>query len=121
MRTILTALILCGGLGGPAMAADAPEGGAWTDCTVASIAAFRDHLVVRCATPAVSLQGGAEPGLREFALEATGPLSDPVLRLAMAAKSGGRPLAVLYVRDQAANPVGCLADRCRRIAGVELK
>ena len=121
MRTFLTILTLGIGLATAASAADAPEGGAWTDCSVASVAAFRDHLVVRCAAPAAGLQGGADTGLREFALEATGPLSDPVLRLAVAARSGGRPLAVLYVRDPAANPVGCPADRCRRIAGVELK
>lgn len=122
MRTFLTILTLGIGLTTAASAADAPEGGAWTDCSVTSVAAFRDHLVVRCAAPAATgLQGASDTAPREFAIEAMGPLTDPVLRLAMAAKSGGRPLAVLYVRDPAANPVGCPADRCRRIAAVELK
>jgi len=122
MRTILTALLLCGSLSVPALAADAPEGGAWIDCSVTSVAAFRDHLLVRCAAPAAAgLQGGSDTAPREFAIEAMGPLTDPVLRLAMAAKSGGRPLAILYVRDPAANPAGCPVDRCRRIAAVELK
>lgn len=118
MRTICTVLILAAGLSGPAVAAEAPAGGAWLDCSVATISAYRDRLIVSCA--ASTLQGGgAAP--REFAIEAMGPLTDPVLRLAMAAKSGARPLAILYVKDPAANPPGCPADGCRRIAAVELK
>jgi len=123
MRTILTALIVGAGLVGPAVAADAPEGGAWIDCAVTSIAAFRDHVSVRCAAsaPATGLQGAAAATPREFAIEAMGPLTDPVLRLAIEAKGRGKPLSILYVRDTAANPPGCAADGCRRIAAVELK
>jgi hypothetical protein len=117
MRTICAVLILASGLTGPALAAETPAGGAWLDCSVATIGAYRDRVTVSCA--ASNLQGGDAP--REFAIEAMGPLTDPVLRLAMAAKSGARPLAILYVKDPAANPPGCAADRCRRIAAVELK
>ena len=122
MRTILIALGLCSGLAGAATAMEAPAGGAWTDCSVTSVAAFRDFLLVSCAAPPGPAVKGAEEGPpREFGIETLSPLTDPVLRLAMAAKSGGRPLAILYVKDRAANPPGCLFERCRRIAGVELK
>lgn len=126
MRTVLTVLSLALGLGltGAATAAEAPAGGAWTDCSVTSVAAFRDYLLVSCAAaPGPGLQGaGVATGTpREFGIESMSPLTDPVLRLAMAAKSGARPLAILYVKDSAANPPGCMLDRCRRIAGVELK
>lgn len=117
MRTLLTALFLSAGLTGAAGAADAPDGGAWIDCSVTAVAAFRDHLTVRCAPS--GLQGEATP--REFAIEATGPLTEPVLRLAIEAKGRGKPLAILYVRDAGANPPGCPVDRCRRIAALELK
>ena len=117
MRTICAVLILAAGLTSPTLAAEAPAGGAWLDCTVATIGAYRDRLTVSCA--ASSLLGADAP--QEFAIEAMGPLTDPVLRLAMAAKSGARPLAILYVKDPSANPPGCVADRCRRIAAVELK
>ena len=122
MRPVLIALVLSGGLTGAAMAAEAPAGGVWTDCSVVSIAAYRDYLMVTCAAPAgVGLQGAGDVRPREFAIESTSPLADPVLRITMAAKAGGRPLGILYVKDSAANPPGCLLDRCRRIAGVELK
>lgn len=123
MKIILTALVLSAGLTGAAVASDAPEGGAWTDCTVSSVAAFRDHVTIHCAAAPAgkSLDGGGEGGPRDFAIESMGPLTDPVLRLAVGAKSGGRPLAILYVKDPAANPPGCPAERCRRIAGIELK
>lgn len=122
MRIKLTALLAAAALAGPARAGDAPEGGAWVDCTVSSVAAFRDRVVVHCATPvATTAQGGTDGAPRDFAIETVGPLTDPVLRLAVTAKGGGRPLAILYVKDPGANPSGCPADRCRRIAGVELK
>ncbi len=123
MRTILTALLLCGSLGGAAVAADAPDGGAWTDCSVASVAAFRDRVVIHCTAQSggAGPAGSSDGGPRDFAIEAMGPLTDPVLRLAVSAKATGRPLAILYVKDAVANPPGCSADRCRRIAGIELK
>lgn len=123
MRTYLTALFLGASLCGGAAAAEAPEGGAWTECSVTAVAAFRDHLLVRCAAPAPgpALQGGSDAPPREFAIEAIGPLTEPVLRLAIEAKGRGRPLVILYVRDAGANPPGCPADRCRRIAAAELK
>lgn len=128
MRTVLTALSvgLALGLGvtGGALAAEAPVGGAWTDCTVLSVAAFRENVLVTCApAPGAGLQGaGVATGTpREFGIEVMSPLTDPVLRLALSAKSSGRPLGILYVKDSAANPPGCLMERCRRIAGVELK
>lgn len=123
MKIILTALVLGAGLTGPAVAGDTPEGGAWIDCTVSSVAAFRDRVVIHCAAPPAGkgLEGAADAPPRDFAIESMGPLTDPVLRLAVSARSGGRPLAILYVKDPAANPPGCPAERCRRIAGIELK
>ena len=123
MKIILTALVLSAGLSDAAAAGDAPDGGSWIDCTVASVAAFRDLVIVHCAaSPAAKgLEGGGAALPRDFGIESMGPLTDPVLRLAVAATGGGRPLAILYVKDPAANPPGCPADRCRRIAGVELK
>lgn len=103
MRTILTALFLCGSLAGPALAADAPEGGALDG--LYSVFQSRPSAITWLSAarrPAAGPQG-SETGLREFALEATGPLSDPVLRLAVAARSGGRSLAV-YVRDRPPTP-----------------
>lgn len=94
---------------------DAPQGGAWIDCQVGSIQAFRDRLVVKCAGPA----GGEAP--REFALEMVDRMADSVLRLSIEAKGRGKPLGLLYVKDKAANPAGCDVERCRRVAGVELK
>lgn len=121
MRTSIVALFLGVGLTGAASAADAPAGGAWTDCSVASVAAFRDHLTIHCGAPTLASGLLGEAQLREFAIESTGPLTEPVLRLAIEAKDRGRPLAILFVRDAAANPPGCPLDRCRRIAGLELK
>ena len=122
MKIILTALVLSAGLTGAAVAGDAPDGGAWTDCTVGSVAAFRDRLIIHCAAPPAGkgLEGAGDGPPKDFGIESTGPLTDPVLRLAMGAKSTGRPLAILYVKDPVANPPGCPADRCRRIAGIEL-
>lgn len=94
---------------------DAPAGGAWTDCQVASIAAYRDRLVVKCG----GIAGGEAP--REFALEMVDRLTDVVLRLAVEAKGKARPLSILYVKDAIANPAGCAPERCRRVAAVELK
>lgn len=123
MKIILTALVLAAGLTGTAVADEAPEGGAWVDCTVSSVAAFRDRVIIHCAAPppAKGLEGAGEGPPRDFGIESMGPLTDPVLRLAMGAKSAGRPLAILYVKDPVANPPGCPADRCRRIAGIELR
>ncbi|MFZ5669592.1 MAG: hypothetical protein ACOY4K_08860 [Pseudomonadota bacterium] len=120
MRTWLAALTACAAVAVPAAAEEAPPGGAWTDCQVSSVAAYRDRIIVRCAAPplAKGLDGG-QP--REFAIESMGPLSDPTLRLALAAREAARPLAILYVMDPVANPSGCPADRCRRIAAVELR
>jgi hypothetical protein len=123
---MLAALIAGMTLTTASAAEDPPTGGAWADCAVASVAAFRDRIIVRCAPPAPAkgggLSGAAEPAvLREFAIESVGPLTDPTLRLAVAARTSGRPLEILYVKDPGANPPGCPSDRCRRIAGVELK
>lgn len=121
MRTPLTALVMSAGLTGTALAADAPDGGGWINCSVTSVAAFRDHLTVHCGATETASGLRGEAQLREFAIESTGPLAEPVLRLAIEAKGRGKPLAILFVRDPAANPPGCPVDRCRRIAGLELK
>lgn len=125
MRTILTTLAASLILTGVANSAEPPPpGGAWVDCTLASITAYRDHLILRCsvATPTGELEGGADsPPPREFAVEAVGPLSDPVIRMALDARARGKPLAILYVRDPVANPAGCAVEWCRRIMAVETK
>lgn len=121
MRTIMAAILMAAGaLAGAARAGEAPAGGAWAECQVTAVAAFRDRVELRCAGAAADLSGG-EGVPREFAVETLGPLTEPTLRLAIAAKDRARPLGVLYVKDAAANPGGCAADRCRRIAGIELR
>jgi hypothetical protein len=84
MRTVLTALSvgLALGLGvtGGALAAEAPVGGAWTDCTVLSVAAFRENVLVTCAAaPGAGLQGaGVATGTpREFGIEVMSPPDRP--------------------------------------------
>jgi hypothetical protein len=119
MRTLFLALaVSAAALTGPALAQDAPEGGAWTDCQVSSITAFRDRLVLRCGGAALA---GAGETPREFAMELADQMSEPVLRMAIEAKGRGKPLGVLYVKAAMSNPAGCAVDRCRRIAAVELK
>lgn len=118
MRRLPIALIALAAAGAaiPAVAREeAPAGGAWTDCQVSSIAAYRDRLVVKCS----GVAGGETP--REFALEMVDRMADVVLRLAIEAKGKARPLSILYVKDAVANPAGCAPERCRRAAAVELK
>ena len=118
MRTQLIALTAVAILAAasPAVARDeAPEGGAWTECQVSSITAYRDRLVVKCS----GMAGGEAP--REFAVELVDRMAELVLRLSIEAKGRARPLNVLYVKSASANPAGCAAEGCRRVAGVELK
>ncbi len=116
MRLALLALAATMTLTAPAVAQEAPEGGAWIDCAVGSVAAFRDRVVVKCSNvPA----GGEAP--REFAMEMNDRLADVVLKFAVEAKGRGKPLGLLYVKATPANPAGCAPERCRRIAAVELK
>lgn len=104
----------------PVLAQDAPEGGAWTDCTVAEIAAFRDRIEVVCAAPAKGM-AGEKAAPRRFAVENRDPLTESLLPLAIEAKGKGRPLGILYVVSAEANPTDCAKETCRRAAGVVLK
>lgn len=105
-----------------AFAADAPDGGAWTDCTVSEIAAFRDRLEIACAAPAAAKgMAGDKPGPRRFAVETRDPLTESLLTLALEAKGRNRPLGILYVVAPEANPADCPAETCRRAAGAVLK
>lgn len=116
MRLLLTALIAAAALAAPAAAReDAPAGGAWTECNVTSISAYRDRLVLKCG----GIAGGETP--REFAVELVDRMADIVLKLSIEAKGRAKPLNVLYVKDAAANPAGCDRERCRRVAALELK
>lgn len=116
MRALLPSLALAATLlAAPALAQDTPEGGAWTDCAVASVALLRDRMVIRCA----GLAGAETPRL--FAMESNDRMLDPVLRVALDAKARGRPMGVLYVTAPVANPAGCLAADCRRLVAVESK
>jgi hypothetical protein len=81
MRTLILAIAAASALSTPAVAQDTPEGGAWTDCAVASVALLRDRLVVKCG----GLAGADAP--RMFAMESSDRLLDPVLRIALDAKA----------------------------------
>ncbi|WGM37257.1 hypothetical protein [Caulobacter sp. NIBR1757] len=107
----------------PVVAQDAPEGGAWTDCTVAEIAAYRDRIEITCAAPAAAGKTlpGEKPDPRRFAVESRDPLTEGLLTLAIEAKSKGRPLGILYVVSPEANPADCGRLTCRRAAGAVLR
>lgn len=107
----------------PVLAEEAPEGGAWTDCTVAEIGAYRDRVEIVCAAPAAAGKGmaGEKSPPRRFAVENRDPLTDGLLKLAIEAKGRGRPLGILYVVAPEANPADCAKETCRRAAGVVLK
>ncbi len=115
MRTLLLALAAASALATPAFAQDTPEGGAWTDCTVASVALLRDRMLVKCA----GLAGADTP--RTFAMETNDRLLDPVLRIALDGKARGKPIGVLYVKATMASPPGCAPADCRRLVAVESK
>lgn len=115
MRTLLLALAAASALSTPALAQDTPEGGAWTDCAVTSVALMRDRLVVKCA----GLAGADTP--RTFAMETNDRLLDPVLRIALDGKARGKPIGVLYVKATMASPPGCAPADCRRLVAVESK
>jgi hypothetical protein len=104
----------------PVLAQEAPEGGAWTDCTVVEIAAFRDRVEIACAAPAKGM-AGEKSAPRRFAIENRDPLTESLLPLAIEAKGKGRPLGILYVVSPEANPTDCAKETCRRMAGVVLK
>jgi hypothetical protein len=106
----------------PVLAQEAPEGGAWTDCSVAEIGAYRDRVEIVCAAPAAGKgMAGEKTGPRRFAVENRDPLTDGLLKLAIEAKGRGRPLGVLYVVSPDANPADCSKETCRRAAAVVLK
>lgn len=110
-RLFLAAALLA--LPASAIAQKAPEGGAWTECMVGDIFADRDRLEIGCA--------GKTAGPRRFALEIRDPLAETLLRLAISAKDRNRPLGVLFVMAPEANPEGCDAEICRRLAAVNLR
>ncbi|MCE3288936.1 MAG: hypothetical protein K0R83_948 [Caulobacter sp.] len=103
-----------------AWAQDAPDGGAWSDCTVSEIAAYRDRLEIACAAPAKGM-AGEKAGPSRFAVETRDPLTESLLTLAIEAKGRTRTLRVLYVVAPEANPADCPAETCRRAAGAVLK
>jgi hypothetical protein len=120
MKTLLS-LTAAALLLGPAFAsADdapaAPAGGAWAECNILAISAYRDHIGLICMPP--SPDDGAP---RQFAVEMTNPLSDAVLRLAQQSLTLKRPLRLLYVVAPEGNPNGCPAKTCRGIVGVEAR
>lgn len=104
----------------PALAQDAPEGGAWADCTVSEIAAYRDRLEIAC-TAAAKGMAGEKAGPNRFAVETRDPLTESLLTLAIEAKGRTRTLRVLYVVSPQANPADCPAETCRRAAAAVLK
>lgn len=115
MRTLLLALAAASAFSTSALAQDTPEGGAWTDCAVASVTLLRDRMLVKCA----GLAGADTP--RTFAMETSDRLLDPVLRIALDAKARGKPMGVLYVKATMASPAGCAPADCRRLVAVESK
>ncbi|RYF95009.1 MAG: hypothetical protein EON95_03175 [Caulobacteraceae bacterium] len=121
MKQLLLIAALSLAASAPALAQDAPEGGAWTDCTVSEIAAYRDRVEIVCAGPAAKGMAGDKAGPRRFAVETRDPVTDSLLKLAIEAKGRSRPLGVLYVVAPEANPADCPAATCRRVAGATLK
>ncbi len=118
-RLILTAALLLAPAA-PALADEPPDGGAWTDCTVAEVAAYRDRIEIACAATAKGM-AGEKAAPRRFAVETRDPVTESLLTLALEAKGRARPLGVLYVKAPEANPEGCPAETCRRAAGAVLK
>lgn len=104
-----------------ALAQDAPEGGAWIDCGITEIAAFRDRVEIACSLPAAGKGAGDKAQPRRFAVENRDPLTESLLPLAIEAKGRARPLAILYVVSPEANPTDCDRETCRRAAAAILK
>lgn len=124
MRILLSVLLMSTLSGGGALAQtaplagggpQAPEGGAWTECAVTSVAIYRDRLELKCAGAA------SADNPRVFAVESMDRMTDPVLRMALDAKARGKPMSLLYVKATMANPAGCAAETCRRIVAAESK
>ena len=120
MRTLLATVAAALLLAPSARAQEAPEGGAWIDCQVTAITAFRDRMSVTCAAAAPREVTGSA-GVREYMVETNDPLADLLTRLAIEAKGRARPLGLLLVRAPEANPAECPAESCRRVAGAMLK
>ena len=123
LRLTVAALLLVPSFAGAQDLPSAPNGGAWMECNVTVISAYRDHIGVSCAAPAgIGLSGqSAEDTPRQFAVEMTNALADAVLRLSQQAVTLRRPLRLLYVVAPEGNPSGCPAKTCRGIVGVELR
>ena len=123
LRLTLAALLLAPSFAGAQDAPSAPNGGAWIDCNIIAISAYRDHIGVTCAAPAgVGLSGQSPDDTpRQFAVEMTNALADALLRLSQQAVTLKRPLRLLYVIAPEGNPSGCPAKTCRGIVGVELR
>jgi hypothetical protein len=121
MKTLfcLTAALLLAAptLAGAEDAPDVPAGGAWTECNILAISAYRNRIGLTCAPSAVA--GDSTP--RQFAVEMTNPLADATLRLAQQSLTLKRPLRVLYVVAPQGNPVGCDEKTCRGIVGIEAR
>lgn len=120
MRTplIAAALLLAASSAAPALAQEAPEGGAWTACRLAEIAAYQDRFEFVCEAASKDV-AGAGPSV--FSLERRDLAADAALSLAIEAKRAGRPLLVLYVKSAQANPNNCPEETCRRLVAVRLR
>jgi len=115
MRPLLLSLAAAAAFSTPAVAQEAPEGGAWMDCQVTAVTVMRDRMLVKCS----GLAGADTP--RTFAMETSDRLLDPVLRIALDGKARGKPIGVLYVKATMASPPGCAPADCRRLVAVESK
>ena len=77
---------------------------------------FYEQMLLMLSRHGISRKRHETP--REFAMELNDRLADIVIRLATEAKGRGKPLGVLYVKASAANPAGCVPERCRRLVAV---
>lgn len=93
---------------------DTPAGGAWTECSLLAISAYRNRIGIACAP-------GPAGAPTQFAVEMTNPLADATLRLAQQSLTLKRPLRVLYVIAPEGNPAGCDPKTCRGIVGIEAR
>lgn len=94
---------------------DTPDGGAWTDCSLVAISAWRNRIGITCAP------GPDKTAPSQFSVEMTNPLADATLRLAQQSMTLKRPLRVLYVISPDGNPMGCDKANCRGIVAIEAR
>lgn len=94
------------------------EGEGWVMCQVAEIAAFADRAHVRCLNGVDHGTRTQPPAFVAVDIVAQPGLASALMTAGARARDSGNTLYVLIDYAAAANPPGCLAEDCRRAAGV---